>query len=118
MTARWHAVCPLSRLPVGRGVAALLDAEQVALFRTSEGRLHALSNLDPFSGAMVLARGIVGSRGDRPTVASPMYKHLFDLETGQCLDDARVVVPVFPVRVDAAGTVEVALGAPARTLAG
>lgn len=105
----WRPVCPLSRLPVGRGVAALLDDEQVALFRTADGDLHALSNHDPFSGAMVLARGLLGSRGDRPTVASPMYKQVFDLETGQCLDDPEVRLRVFPVRVDAFGIVEVSL---------
>jgi len=105
----WRPVCPLSRLPVGRGVAALLDGEQIALFRTADGALYALSNHDPFSGAMVLARGLLGSRGDRPTVASPMYKQVFDLETGQCLDDPQVRVQVFPVRVDAVGVVEVQL---------
>lgn len=96
---RWHCVCPLSRLPVDRGVAALLDGEQVALFRLADDSLHALDNLDPFSGAMVLSRGLVGSRGERRTVASPMYKQAFDLETGQCLDDDLVSIGTHPVRV-------------------
>ena len=38
----------------------------------------------------MLARGIVGTRGDVPFVASPMHKHAFDLRTGRCLDDAHV----------------------------
>jgi nitrite reductase (NADH) small subunit len=108
----FRSVCPWSRLPVERGVAALVDGEQVAVFRTADGGLHALSNLDPFSGAMVLSRGIVGSRGDRPTVASPVYKQVFDLETGQCLDDPAVRLAVHPVRVRD-GLVEVALVAEA-----
>jgi nitrite reductase (NADH) small subunit len=33
-----------------------------------------------------MSRGIVGSRGDAPTVASPMHKQVFDLRTGICLD--------------------------------
>jgi nitrite reductase (NADH) small subunit len=103
----WHRVCPLSRLPVDRGVAALLDGEQVALFRLADGGLHALDNLDPFSGAMVLSRGVVGSRGDRATVASPMYKQAFDLATGRCLDDEQVGVGAYPVRVSPDGFVEV-----------
>lgn len=107
--SRWHEVCPLSWLPVDRGVAALLDGEQVALFRLADGTLHAVDNLDPFSDAMVLARGVVGSRGDRPTVASPMYKQVFDLETGQCLDDAQVAVATHAVRVSPAGVVELKL---------
>ena len=113
----WLLVCPLSRLPVERGVAALLDGAQVALFRLPDGSLYALDNLDPFSGAMVLSRGVVGSRGDRATVASPMYKQVFDLASGQCLDDAGVRVAVHPVRVSADGMVEVLLQQ-ARSLAG
>jgi nitrite reductase (NADH) small subunit len=103
----WHRVCPLSRLPVDRGVAALLDGEQVALFRLTDGSLHALDNLDPFSGAMVLSRGMVGSRGERSTVASPMYKQAFDLATGRCLDDGAVSVGTHLVRVSSDGVVEV-----------
>ena len=106
--SEWRAICPVQRLPLERGVAALIDDEQVALFRTADDRLHAVSNLDPFSGAMVLARGIVGSRGDRVTVASPVYKQFFDLETGFCLDDPSIALTVHDVRV-ADGLVEVAL---------
>lgn len=108
----FRLICPYGRLPVERGVAALVDGEQVAVFRTADGGLHAVSNLDPFSGAMVLSRGIVGSRGDRPTVASPVYKQVFDLGTGQCLDDPAVRLPVHLVRVRD-GIVEVALEAQA-----
>ena len=80
----------------------------MAVFRTADGQVHALSNRDPFSSAMVLSRGIVGSRGDVRTVASPMYKQAFDLRTGRCLDDPAVAVPTYDVRV-VAGTVEVTL---------
>ena len=93
------AVCALSQVPVGRGVCALVDGQQVAVFRLGSGALYAVGNRDPFSGAMVLSRGIVGSRGDRPTVASPMFKQVFDLETGICLDDPRVTIPVHGVRL-------------------
>jgi nitrite reductase (NADH) small subunit len=47
----------------------------------------------------VLSRGIVGTRGDVPFVASPMHKQAFDLRTGQCLDDAAVRVPTYDVQV-------------------
>ena len=59
-----------------------------------------LSNYDPFGQAFVLSRGIVGTRVDAPTVASPLYKQVFDLRTGQCLDDPAVAVPVVDVRCD------------------
>lgn len=102
-------VCSYDALLPERGVAALLDGRQVALFRTYAGEVFALSNQDPFSGANVLSRGIVGSRGDVPTVASPMFKQVFDLRTGQCLDDPAVAVAAY--RVDVVdGQVLVSLG--------
>ena len=106
----FRPVCPLTRLPVERGVAALLDGHQVALFRGADDRLHAVSNRDPFSGAMVISRGIVGSRGDRPTVASPVYKQVFDLETGECLSEPGTHLEVYAVRVED-GVVQVAVEA-------
>ena len=95
----WTAVCRYDQLVPERGVAALVDGEQVALFRTFDGMLHAIGNRDPFSGAFVLSRGIVGSAGDAPTVASPVFKQVFDLRTGQCLSDTAVSVPVHEVRL-------------------
>jgi nitrite reductase (NADH) small subunit len=100
---RWETVCLVDRLLPERGAAALLAAGgepvQVALFRMADGTLHAIGNVDPFSGAAVLSRGIVGDRGGVPIVASPVFKQAFNLATGQCLDDPDVRVPVYPVRI-------------------
>lgn len=104
---QWTVVCRYDDLTPERGVAALVDGHPVALFRTHGGALHALSNLDPFSRASVLSRGIVGDRGGRATVASPVYKQVFELATGVCLDDQSVSVPTYEVRV-VDGMVEVA----------
>jgi nitrite reductase (NADH) small subunit len=95
----WTAVCRYEDLLPERGAAALLGDQQVALFRTVTGELHAIGNIDPFTGAAVLSRGIVGSRGDVPTVASPLHKQVFDLRTGWCLDDVDARVPAYDVRV-------------------
>lgn len=93
-------VCGLHLLQPERGVAALLpDGTQVAVFRTHDGRVLAVSNVDPFSGAAVLSRGIVGDKGGVPVVMSPIYKQAFDLCTGRCLDDDDVVLTVYPVHV-------------------
>jgi nitrite reductase (NADH) small subunit len=95
-------VCPLTALLPNRGVAALLpDGAQVAVFRTADDQVYALSNIDPFTQAAVLSRGIVGDRGGVPVAVSPIYKNAFDLRTGVCVDDPEVSVEVYPVRVDA-----------------
>ncbi|MET8232642.1 nitrite reductase small subunit NirD [Micromonospora sp. NPDC005298] len=91
ITLDWTAICPVDRLEPDRGVAALVDGVQVALFRTADG-LFAIDNRDPVSGAYVLSRGIVGSRGGVPTVASPLHKQVYDLRTGHCLDLPGVAV--------------------------
>lgn len=85
-THRWTDICAVADLEVERGRAALLADAQLALFLLHDGRVHAVSNLDPYSGAHVISRGIVGTRDDAPTVASPMFKQVFDLRTGACLD--------------------------------
>jgi nitrite reductase (NADH) small subunit len=95
----WVSVCRLDQLRVDVGAAALVEGVQVALFRLDQQEVRAVGNLDPYGGANIMSRGIVGSRGDAVFVASPMFKQPFDLRTGQCLDDPTVSVPIFQVRV-------------------
>ena len=107
----WTTVCRYDDLQPERGTAALIGDEQVALFRTFDGSLYAIGNQDPFTGAFVLSRGIVGTRGDIPTVASPLHKQVFDLRTGACLDPVGKepqALQTFPVHV-ADGIVSVGL---------
>ncbi|MCF3960181.1 nitrite reductase small subunit NirD [Streptomyces fuscigenes] len=85
--ARWHGVCAYDDLVAGRGVAVLLGTEQIALFKDRGGALWAVGNKDPFSGAHVLSRGLIGSRDGAPTLISPMYKQVFDLRDGRCVDE-------------------------------
>ncbi|MEV0153659.1 nitrite reductase small subunit NirD [Micromonospora sp. NPDC050686] len=106
-TLDWTPVCPLDRLDPDRGVAALVDGVQVALFRTG-GELYAIDNLDPVGGAYVMSRGIVGSRGGLPTVASPLHKQVYDLRTGRCLELAGVALRRHGIRCRE-GLVEVRL---------
>ena len=95
----WQPVCRLAELEVGRGATALVHGQAIAVFRTAVDEVHALGNHDPFAHASVLAKGIVGRRGDVPIVGSPVHKHAFDLRTGRCVDDEHVSVPVYDVRV-------------------
>jgi nitrite reductase (NADH) small subunit len=97
--ATWVDVCGYDDLQPERGAAALIGGQQVALFRLTDGSVHAIGHHDPFSGANVIARGIVGTRGVIDTVASPVYKQVFDVRTGECLDDASVRLPCWPVEV-------------------
>lgn len=97
--AGWETICRYDQLLPERGVAGLLDGVQIAIFRTHDGSVYAIGNIDPFSGAAVLSRGIVGDRHGVPMVASPIYKQAFNLVTGDCLDDDSVAVAVYPVRV-------------------
>ncbi|MBB1242841.1 nitrite reductase (NAD(P)H) small subunit [Streptomyces durbertensis] len=99
----WAPVCEPAALLPGRGVAALLpDGTQIAVFLDREGRPYAIGNRDPFTGAYVLSRGLLGSTGGVPFVASPLLKQRFELTTGRCLDDGdgeETRVPVFPARI-------------------
>ena len=95
----WADVCAIDELVPGTGAAVLVAGQQIALVRTREGCVYAISNFDPFSRAFVLARGIVGDRDGKPKIASPIYKQTFDLDTGACFDDPQVTLPVYPVRV-------------------
>ena len=102
----WVEICPYDAIYPDTGVCALVEDRQVAVFRLSEGTLYAVSNHDPFSGANVLSRGIVGDKGGEPKVASPIYKQTFNLRTGVCNEDATVRLDVYRVR-RRSGVVEV-----------
>lgn len=95
----WFPVCDDALLTPGRGVAALLpDGSQAALFQDRHGALYAIGNRDPFTGAYVLSRGLLGSAAGRAYVASPLLKQRFDLATGTCLDDESVSTGSYAVR--------------------
>ncbi|QUH02773.1 nitrite reductase small subunit NirD [Saccharopolyspora erythraea] len=95
---KWQQICAYESLSPEYGVPALLGEHPVALFRTGDGELFAVGNVDPYCGAGVISRGIVGDREGEPTVASPMLKQVFSLRTGECLDDPGTRLPTFAVR--------------------
>lgn len=108
----WTAVCDMDDLIPEVGVPAMVDGVQVALFRLADDRVLAIQQRDPYSGANVLSRGIVGSRGDTATVTSPMYKQVWNLATGECLDPVgKEPVDLRTCAVDVTGgQVQVSLG--------
>lgn len=105
----------VDELPIDRGVAALVGSHPVAVFRLDRDEVRAVDHLDPFTGAPVLARGIVASVGTRVVVTSPLHKQRFDLRTGECLDDPAVRVRTWPVLVIDGNVVIADDGGPAPT---
>jgi len=98
--SEWIKVCRLDDIVPNTGVCALVDGQQIAVFRLEDDSVYAISNHDPFSRANVLSRGIVGDIKGELVVASPVYKQHFSLKSGQCLEDPEVRVAVFPVRLE------------------
>jgi nitrite reductase (NADH) small subunit len=99
----WKPVCSIDDILPDTGVCALVNERHVAVFRVggSAGqRLFAIDNVDPKAGASVLSRGLVGNVGERIVVASPLYKHHFDLLSGECLEMPEHSVAAYPVRVE------------------
>lgn len=108
MNINWFVICSIEVLQPERGVAALIDGTQVAVFRTYDDSLYAVGNRDPIGNAQVMSRGIVGTRGVTPTVASPLHKQVYDLRTGECLDLPGIRIPTYPVRC-VEGRVEISI---------
>ena len=106
--AGWHSVCRVEDLEPSWGEAALVEGRQVALFRTGATEVFAVAHQDPATGAHVMARGILGSRGERPTIASPLHKEVYDLETGECFSTPGLGLATFRTRI-ADGIVEIEL---------
>ncbi|WP_404287336.1 nitrite reductase small subunit NirD [Glutamicibacter arilaitensis] len=94
-----HAsVCRPDDLEPGWGETALLEGQQIALYRTESEDFFAASHHCPSSGAKVMARGILGDTsiaGQRvPTVACPLHKEVYRLDTGACLNSDSQPLPV------------------------
>ena len=107
----WHQICREDDLISNSGVCALVNGQQIALFAVDihqVRQVYAISNFDPVGQVNVLYRGIIGSIGEEPVVASPLYKEHYSLVSGLCLDNDAVSVLTYPVRVDN-GSVFIAL---------
>jgi NAD(P)H-dependent nitrite reductase small subunit len=98
VAASWHSVCALEDILPESGTAALIDDEQIAVFRVRDA-VFAIGNRDPASNANVLARGVVGDIDGEIVVASPIYKQHFSLITGRCLEEPRFSVDAYLAEV-------------------
>jgi nitrite reductase (NADH) small subunit len=102
----WQRACRVDDLEPSWGEAVLLRAKQIALVLFSPREIYAVEHQDPATGSYVMARGIVGSKGDRPTIASPLHKQVYDLGTGECFTHPELVLSTYRTRV-VCGFVEV-----------
>ena len=102
----WQRACSLDDLEPSWGEAVLAGGRQIALFLISPEEIYAVDHIDPDTGAAVIARGIVGSRGDRATVASPLHKQVYDLGTGECFGSPDLVLSTYRTRI-VGGSIEI-----------
>ncbi|MFP8966013.1 nitrite reductase small subunit NirD [Pokkaliibacter sp. CJK22405] len=109
MKSDWTAVCSLNDIAPDTGICALVQGQQVAIFRQrSNNKLYAVGNFDPVGQANVMSRGLLAHLGGKMTVAAPLYKQHYCLETGRCLEDESLALPVYQVR-EQNGHVEISL---------
>lgn len=106
--AAWHRVCAVDELELAWGEAALVDGKQLALFRVEPGGIYAVAQQDPATLANVMARGITGCRAGRPTIASPLHKEVYDLQTGECFTTPGLRLDSYATRI-VDGFIEVAV---------
>ncbi|MCM5680610.1 nitrite reductase small subunit NirD [Schlegelella sp. S2-27] len=98
---QWSPVCSVADILPDTGVCALIRQRHVAVFHVKgRGAVYAIDNFDPNAKASVLSRGLVGNVGERIVVASPIYKHHFDLQSGECLEVPENSVAAYPVRIE------------------
>jgi len=103
----WTKVCELTDIAPDTGVCALVNNQQIAIFRQAKtNRVFAIDNYDPIGKANVLSRGLTAELNGKNFVASPLYKQHYCLETGTCLEDDSVSVDVYQVR-NRGGVIEV-----------
>lgn len=100
----WIDICKLSDIAPNTGVCAKFKERQVAVFHIHSKSLHgskvkAISNLDPYSNANVLSRGLITEKEDRYFVASPLLKQQFCLETGATDQDDNIQIHTYDARI-------------------
>jgi nitrite reductase/ring-hydroxylating ferredoxin subunit len=106
----WHDVGALDELRGAGGVVVRIGGREIGVLADPvTGDVHAVRNRCPHHGAP-LCRGTLRTRlegapggyalGDRRVLACPWHGWEFDLASGRCIDDARMRVATYPVRVD------------------
>ncbi len=98
---QWIDICSVNDLQADSGICALVNNKQIAIFyMPAEQAIYAINNYDPFGKANVLSRGLIGDINGIPMVSSPLHRQHFDLQTGICLEDEKVSVEAYAIRIE------------------
>ncbi|WP_312981879.1 nitrite reductase small subunit NirD [Atlantibacter sp.] len=98
--SQWMTICPIDKILPATGVCALLNDQQVAIFRPHQSdEVYAISNIDPFFEASVLSRGLIVEHQGELWVASPLKKQRFRLRDGLCMEDESHSIAHYEARV-------------------
>lgn len=96
MDAEWLDIGPVDQLPaMGARTLPVHGGEEIAIFRTATGSVHALVNKCPHKQGP-LSQGIVHDT----SVACPLHNWRISLVTGKALGGDEGCVPVIPVKID------------------
>ncbi len=96
MTTQYYSVGSLDECLVQVGRVVIIEDQEIAIFRTSDGNIYALSNKSPHPKGGPLAEGIISGH----YIYDPLYDWKIDLTTGavQAPDSGQVVT--YPVIVN------------------
>ena len=85
----------VEQIPVGQGLCFVLKGEEVAVFRSRDGKIFAIENTCPHRKGP-LSEGMIGDG----KVICPLHGHKFDLATGQG-SESHECVKVFKTWIEA-----------------
>jgi nitrite reductase (NADH) small subunit len=91
---------PLERIPLGEGREFSIGDKEIAVFRTREGRVHALDAKCPHRDGP-LADGLTGGG----LVVCPYHAYKFELTTGRAVGHDCPALTAYRVEVSAAGEI-------------
>ena len=90
----------LERIPLGEGREFIVDGEEVVVFRTREGNVHALQAKCPHRNGP-LADGLIGDG----KVICPFHAYKFELSTGQPLGNDCAALQTYNVEISEHGDI-------------
>ncbi|MBU2713006.1 nitrite reductase small subunit NirD [Zooshikella sp. WH53] len=96
----WGYLCEFNDIPPNSGICVSYQNQQIALFNVNTiKKVYAVSNYDPIGKANVISRGIIGTINEQLVVASPLFKQHFNLKTGICIENPKVCLNIYAIRV-------------------